>query len=187
MNEGLPAARFADAPRWLLAVAVRRLPAERSAWGAAMLAELAQLQHPSTRWQFALGCTRVALFPPRQGGLLQTIMKHPTRSFFITLSAAALISFVIVLPFVILESVNQTITKQNAFGLVLLFGILWLLPTVFLVLLAPLMRTIRAGGNILAKPINLLFKVAILVFIAWFWGGLFIDQLPCFLGVPNCD
>ena len=55
----------ADGPELLLAAAVRRLPADRRDWGAAMTAELAQLQDPWARRRFALGCTRVALFPPR--------------------------------------------------------------------------------------------------------------------------
>ncbi|MCI0387167.1 MAG: hypothetical protein MOB07_00120 [Acidobacteria bacterium] len=90
---------LSDIPRLLLTIAVRRMPAERSEWGAAMLAELAQLQNPSTRWWFALGCTRVALFPPRKGGLLQTIMNHKMKSIITTLGAVALISFIIVQPF----------------------------------------------------------------------------------------
>ncbi len=103
------------------------------------------------------------------------------------LGAAALISFILVLPFAILESLNQTITRQNAPGLTLLFGVLWLLPTAFIVILMPLLRTVRAGNSLLAQPIGFLVKVTILIFIAWFWGSLFIDQLPCFMGVPNCD
>jgi len=86
---------FTEIPERLLTAAVRRMPAERREWGAAMLAELAQLQHPSTRWRFALGCTRVALFPPRKGGLLQTIMM---KSIVTTLGAVALIGFLLVQP-----------------------------------------------------------------------------------------
>ncbi len=77
------------------------MPAERSEWGVAMLAELAQLQHPSIRWQFALSCIRVALFPPRKardGGLLQTIMNHKMKSIITTIGAAALISLILVQP-----------------------------------------------------------------------------------------
>jgi hypothetical protein len=59
----------ADIPRLLLTIAVRRMPAERRDWGAAMLAELAQLRDPFARWRFALGCTRVALFPLRKRSL----------------------------------------------------------------------------------------------------------------------
>jgi len=35
---------LSDVPRLLLTIAVRRMPAERSEWGEAMLAELAQLE-----------------------------------------------------------------------------------------------------------------------------------------------
>jgi hypothetical protein len=59
-----------DWPARLLMFAVRRMPAERSEWGAAMLAELTELQQPAARWEFALSCTHVGLFPPRRGGFL---------------------------------------------------------------------------------------------------------------------
>ena len=103
------------------------------------------------------------------------------------LGAAALISFLLVLPFAILEYTFNTVTKQNVSGLIVLFGLLWLLPVAFMVILEPIVRTLRAGNSIMATPINLLFRVAILVLIAMMWGGLLYDQFPCFLGVPNCD
>ena len=101
--------------------------------------------------------------------------------------SAAIISFILVLPFVILEALNNTITRQNALSLILLFGVLWLLPAAFVVILAPIVRTVRAGNSIMVNPISLLFRVAFLALIATIWGWGFIDQLPCFLGVPNCD
>jgi hypothetical protein len=178
---------LADIPRLLLTVAVRRMPAERREWGEAMLAELAQLQNTSTRWRFALGCARVAMFPPRNVRVLRTIMNHKIKSIVTTLGLAALISFILTLPFVILESLNHTITRQNAPGLIALFGLMWLLPTAFIVILAPIARTVRAGNSVLANDIKLWCRVAFLALIAMMWGGLLIDQLPCFLGVPNCD
>jgi hypothetical protein len=57
-----------DAPGWLLAAAASTLPADRRRWGPAMAAELAQVQGRRARWQFAAGCARTALFPPRGGG-----------------------------------------------------------------------------------------------------------------------
>ena len=30
-------------------------------------------------------------------------------------------------------------------------------------------------------------KVVLLGLVAWYWIGLVIDQMPCFLGAPNCD
>ncbi|MFN2510600.1 MAG: hypothetical protein ABR568_04060 [Pyrinomonadaceae bacterium] len=133
-------------------------------------------------WMFvetAIGIIKEQLFLMKQGDTMKTITKD--------LGSAALISFIIVLPFAILEALNNTITRQNAFGLILLFGILWILPTAFIVLLAPIVRTVRAGNSIMVNPFKLLFRVAFMALIATIWGWGFIDQLPCFLGVPNCD
>ena len=111
----------------------------------------------------------------------------PMRIITADLKSAALISFIFVLPFSILESLNQTITRQNAPGLIVLFGLLWLLPMAFVVILAPIVRKLRAGHSLMADPVNLLFRVALLALIAMMWGGLLLDQMPCFMGVPNCD
>lgn len=176
-----------DIPRLLLAAAVRRMPAERCEWGAAMQAELGQVQHPSKRWWFALGCASAAMFPPRQEVLLKTIMNNITKS----ISVAALISLVLVAPFAFLELRYNTGTSRNLINFPIpLFGLLWFLATVFIIVVISIVRTVRAGDGILAHPVTLLFLLFRLVFlalVAWMWGGLFIDQLPCFLGVPNCD
>lgn len=103
------------------------------------------------------------------------------------LGSAALISSILVLPFAILESMNTTLTRQNAPGLIVLFSLLWLSPMAFVLTLVPLVRAVRTGSSIMASPINFLLRVAFLAFIAMMWGGLIIDQLPCFLGIPNCD
>lgn len=100
------------------------------------------------------------------------------------LRSAALISFILVVPFLILESVNTTLTRQNAPGLILLFGLLWLLPTAFLLILFPMARKLHAGST---NPVIVVPAVAFMVVLALAWGGLLIDQMPCFLGVPNCD
>ena len=101
------------------------------------------------------------------------------------LRSAALCSFILVLPLAILESVNTTLTRQNAPGVIVLFGLLWLLPAAFLVVLIPIVRNVRTGN--VANPLKLLFGVAVLLMVAWMWGGLVSDQMPCFLGNPNCD
>ena len=72
-------------------------------------------------------------------------------------------------------------------GLTVLFGLLWLLPTVFMAILLPMVRNVRAGTVTLANPVFLVLRVVSLLILAWVWGALMIDQLPCFLGVPNCD
>jgi hypothetical protein len=113
--------------------------------------------------------------------------EDPAKKVASSLKLAALISFILVLPFAILESLNNTITKQNASGLILLFGLLWLLPMVFIVMLLPIVRTVLAGNSVMANPLNLLLKVAFLGLITMVWGGIIIDQIPCFMGVANCD
>jgi hypothetical protein len=105
----------------------------------------------------------------------------------ISIGRAALISSALVLPFAILEIVNQSITRQSSVGLITLFGLLWLLPMVFIVILAPLVRNVRAGSSVIARPVYLVLRLASLAFITVIWAGIVMDQLPCFLGVPNCD
>jgi hypothetical protein len=97
----------------------------------------------------------------------------------------AIISFVLVLPFIILEWVNRQHFHEGF--PILLFGFLWLLSTAFMAILMPIVRNVRAGNNILANPLFLLFSFVFLLSIAWEWSALVIDQMPCFLGVPNCD
>jgi hypothetical protein len=53
-----------DGPGLLLAAAAATLPAARRDWGAAMVAELAQVEDRAARWRFAAGCARAAIFPP---------------------------------------------------------------------------------------------------------------------------
>lgn len=64
-------------------------------------------------------------------------VEDPAKKIATNLKGAVIISFLLVLPFAILESLSATINRQNAPGLIVLFGL--------------------------------------------------IDQLPCFMGVPNCD
>ncbi len=62
----LPAARRArrasgDGPSTLLRRTVEMLPTDRSEWGDAMCAELAQVQRRAARWSFSLGCAQTVL------------------------------------------------------------------------------------------------------------------------------
>ena len=101
------------------------------------------------------------------------------------LRAPAIISSVLVLPFVVLELVNRR-SFHEGFPLPL-FGLMWLLPLSFILILMPIMRTLPAENRNLAIRPSLLPRVALLLLIAWLWGLLVVDQMPCFLGVPNCD
>jgi hypothetical protein len=98
---------------------------------------------------------------------------------------AAVISSVLVLPFVILELVNRS--GFNEGFPVVVFGLLWLLPMMFIVILTPIVQNARSGNSVLSNRIDLLIRVVLLGLIALAWASWVIDQMPCFLGVPNCD
>jgi hypothetical protein len=57
-----------DPPGRLLAAAVAALPERRREWGAAMTAELAEVEGRSARWRFALSSVRATLWLPPAGG-----------------------------------------------------------------------------------------------------------------------
>jgi hypothetical protein len=96
----------------------------------------------------------------------------------------AIISSILVLPFVILELINRRSLRED-FPYVL-FGMLWILAGVFTLLLMPIVQNVQAGNRIRINLINLL-RVVSLVLIASLWVGIVLDQMPCFLGIPNCD
>jgi uncharacterized membrane protein len=120
-----------------------------------------------------------------QEHLLTLTHGDPMKNILTTLRSPALISLLLVIPFMILELVNRrNLNSDFPFPL---FGFLWILPVIFIVLIMPIVRDVRAGKSIIAKPVGVLLRVIFLVLILWMWVGLVIDQMPCFLGVPNCD
>jgi cytochrome bd-type quinol oxidase subunit 2 len=117
--------------------------------------------------------------------VLQTTKGEAMNNVTANLRSSALISLLFVVPFMIMEAVNKR--NLEAIFNVPLFGTIWLLPMIFLVVLTPIVRNIRAGNSLMAKPVSLIVSVAFLILIATMWTTLVIDQTPCFLGVPNCD
>jgi hypothetical protein len=101
------------------------------------------------------------------------------------LKAAVIGSSVLVLPFIILELVNRR-DYPNGFP-ILLFGFMWLMALVFIVILMPIQRSQHATNQSVPSSVSLLPRIVLLILIAWMWVSLVIDQMPCFLGVPNCD
>lgn len=101
------------------------------------------------------------------------------------LRAPALISTLLVLPFVVLELVNRR--GFNEGFPVALFGLLWLLPLAFSLLLLPIMRRRPEGAMTPASRLGLWTRMAAVGLIVFIWIALVADQMPCFLGRPNCD
>jgi hypothetical protein len=148
---------FTQIPERLLAWAVRRMPAERREWGAAMLAELAQLRHPATRWQFALSCVRVALFPPRRGGFL---MDERRKYWLTTVRAAALFGLLMMgtAAFLAFWDTSEIPPGKIPISLLVFCGN-WL---VFTLILIPLVSGLRAGEPVVMKHLLLPFGAAAL-------------------------
>lgn len=120
-----------------------------------------------------------------QEHLLAMIQGNHMKIMLANLRSPALISLILVVPFMIMEVVNRR--NFNEGFPIPLFVIMWLLPILFIIIFMPIVRNARSGNSIIASPARLLIRVIILVFIAWMWTGLLIDQMPCFLGIPNCD
>jgi hypothetical protein len=96
---------------------------------------------------------------------------------------AGLISTALVLPFVVLELINRR-SFQEGFPLVL-FVFMWLLTLAFALVLLPIVRRPQTDNK--TSLVRLLPRVAFLILVASLWVSLVVDQMPCFLGVPNCD
>lgn len=122
------------------------------------------------------------------------------------LRKAVLFSILLVLPFVVLEFVNVRPVRADAPGLIVLFLILFALPTGFLALGFSTARGFRAAsgsgaaagsgaasgtgataGSLAAPRARLVVQLAGALFLFGLWGSVIADQLPCFLGMPNCD
>lgn len=116
---------------------------------------------------------------------LLIVKGNAMKNVLMSLRSPALISLLIVMPFIVMELVNRR-NLSYEFPIPL-FVMLWLLPMAFLFLLIPLVRNVRAGNSLLANPVGLLVRVMFLGLMAFLWLGVLIDQMPCFLGVPNCD
>jgi hypothetical protein len=103
----------------------------------------------------------------------------------VPVATPAIVSSFVVLPFVILEAINRP-GFADGFPMVL-FVVMWALPATFVLVLTALLRRLRAGDRAGLHLGTLVASTVLLISIAWFWVRLVIDQLPCFLGVPNCD
>ena len=131
-------------------------------------------------WMFVeitLGIIKENILLLTQGNAMRNILTN--------LRSPSIISFLLVFPFMILELVHRR-NFSESFPITL-FGLMWLLPMIFIVILKPMVRNVRAGNSLIAHPINLVIRVTFLVLITILWAGILIDQMPCFLGVPNCD
>jgi hypothetical protein len=126
---------------------------------------------------------------------MKKILAHPT--------AAALIGLLLALPgmtlFVLLvlniepplgplaPLVEPPAQGPAVVGSLIALSFFVLLIAAFSLNLRPLLRIVRAGAGVLARPLNFLVALVTLSFILSIVGGIVVDQYPCWMGVPNCD
>lgn len=196
----LPASN--DAVTRLLARFVRRMPPEHAEWGQAMLAEVVLIEGRLARWQFALGCIRVALLPPRQLMLLQAASQpgdrmstHPVAA---RPTAAAVRGSLLLLPFVIANTIvaNRiepffSLIRPGAHSspreYVLLAVVLLLIPLGALVAALPLLARDATGARRF-HPLNAVLAGFLLAVFFALAAGLGAEIYRCdILGLTNCD
>ncbi|MGE5927493.1 MAG: hypothetical protein ACM357_09070 [Gemmatimonadota bacterium] len=98
---------------------------------------------------------------------------------------AALTGLALTLPFVILQIRSGGVSRSGVMGVAALFALLWLLPTVSI---SSSFRILRPPSGVQGRSIGRVILAAVIVLAAaWIWGSLLVDQLPCFIGTPNCD
>lgn len=102
-----------------------------------------------------------------------------------TLRTAAIVSALPVIPFMILETINARNLPPD-FPIVL-FALMWLMALSFVLVFASLLRGTAPESRTTAHTIGRVTKGALLLLIAFLWISIIRDQMPCFLGVPNCD
>jgi hypothetical protein len=130
-----------------------------------------------------------------QAGAPKNILTNPT--------SAAIVGVLLALPFVTILSLlllgiephfgplepllNNPDPDQPDLGSLVVLGAFLLSVLACIIVRAPIVRTMRAGGGRFAHPVNLLLAVVILFFMTMLVGGIIVDQYPCWIGVPNCD
>jgi hypothetical protein len=98
---------------------------------------------------------------------------------------AALAGLALILPFAIMQVINVGVRRDDAPDLIVLFGLLWLLPALSI---ASGLRMLRPpAGSDTSRRSRIVIAAVISIAATALWGGLLADQMPCFLGVPNCD
>jgi len=107
------------------------------------------------------------------------------RRFLADLKIPALVGLLSTLPFMLMEYVNRRAFEEDFPWP--LFGTMWLLAAGLTFALLPIARDLRAGNCIPLTRLGFWLSVLAALLTAWLGIGILQDQIPCFLGVPNCD
>jgi hypothetical protein len=97
---------------------------------------------------------------------------------------ATLVGTGIMLPFLFLEIYNRH-QYSEPFP-VMLFAILWFALSIAIFLLHPIIKIFQTGISDLSA-INIVIRSVAIISLTVFCLMIIVDQMPCFLGVENCD
>ena len=96
-----------------------------------------------------------------------------------------IVSLIAVVPIIVVELINQPASRTD-FPFMLFF-FLWIIPFLFCLTLFPMVRRFNVSGNMGWNIVVLVSRIVLLCILSVSWYNLMSDQMPCFLGVPNCD
>lgn len=113
------------------------------------------------------------------------IQDHAALGTLKSFGASLLICTSLVAPFIVLQLVNRR-TFHEDFPYVL-FTFMSLHSLFIVLLLTPALRRLQAERSLRALGPRHWAGLLLGVFLVYVYANVVIDQLPCFLGVPNCD
>ncbi len=187
-----------DAAAIILERSVKWMPATRREWGEAMMAELEQVEGRKERFQFALGCLWVALFPPLERGRIIAMAHGPFGMYAARPRLAALAGVSLLIPFLAANAVVAN-RIEPLFSLirpgmhtsprevVLLAIVLLLMPVGAMVAMLPSVGRDGTGRRRL-YVFNCAVAVALVAVFAVIASALGSEIYACeYLKVPNCD
>ena len=111
----------------------------------------------------------------------------------LNLGSPALVATAVAIPFLVLELVSRVGEASEAldasywFGVSLLFALMWLIVFGCVLLFRVVVRDITYGGYVAGHPLRFSLRVGLLLVLVAAFAAIVFDQLPCFLGEPNCD
>lgn len=161
-----------DAAVRVLEWIVRMMPTHRREWADAMRAELSYIEGRAPRWNFVASCTWAALRSRAfEGGSK-------------TLAIAFLASGLMVAPLMGLSVASDSMAALWRVDAAALFGVLWALGATGILMTRGLVASTHARNP---RAWLVIVRLVVLVLAAGGWLAISADQMPCFLGEPNCD
>jgi hypothetical protein len=113
------------------------------------------------------------------------IQDHAAPGTLKSIRASLLINATLVAPFIVLQLVNRR-TYHEDFPFVL-FTFMSLHSLFIVLLLTPALRCLQTERNLRALGLGHWVGFLLGVFFVFVYTNVVLDQLPCFLGMPNCD